>query len=89
MCNAERSNGKPAWRVLPVQLSIDHIGQIGVHLYRRQILRKPLLQRLAAEARANEHTPAPGVEGRLEIVDLVADEGRLGGDRPIASQGLA
>jgi hypothetical protein len=37
-----------------------------------------LFQRLAAKPRADEYTLAPGMESRLQVVDLVADKGRLG-----------
>ena len=60
-----------------------------MHRDRRNILREPLLQRFAAQAGEDQHSLASGVEGRLEVISLVADERRLARDRPVAGEGLA
>ena len=79
----------PRSTTAPGQLSIDDGCQIIMHRDRRDVLRKPILQRLAAKARTDQHTPAPDMEGRLQVIGLVTDEWRLGGDRPVARKRLA
>jgi hypothetical protein len=57
---------------------LGRFGKIGVNGEGRDIVWQLVRQSLGAEPRADEHAPAAGMVGRLHIVDLIADERRLG-----------
>jgi hypothetical protein len=73
----------------PYEMGIDGRCQVIVNGDRPDVVRQPVFERLAPQTGSHQHPPAAGMEGRLEVLDLVADERGVGRACAEARQGLA